>query len=422
MLRKISVSDFTKNVLVVFKGSAISQVILLLSTPILSRIFLPSSFGLLSVYVSISSILGSLFTLKYELPIVIPPKKQTAISLMIISIFSSFIFSLITFIVLLLFGNLIFSFFKLQHNIWLFILIPCTTFVIGLSAVLQQWNVRQKKYNILSTNNIIGSVSNTGVSIGLGLFGVLSVGLIFGYYFSFIFGISYMIYKIFLNLNSPIQFRQYISKQNLKNVFKDFNGYPKYVLPTTFFSVLSYQILPIILQNLFSLEFVGYYSMANRLSLIPSIVIGSAIGSVFRSEVASHANENKDLKPLFFSTLKRMVLLGIVIYSLLSILAPTLFSVFLGSNWKPAGIITRTLVLYIFSQFIVQTFYDVLLIKSKLKIYFILQMLLVSTVVISIFVGNYLFHDPYKSITLMSVTVSVTLIISLYTIYKTIDK
>lgn len=414
-------SSFTKNVLVVFRGTVISQLIVLLSTPILSRIFTPENFGVLSIFTSISTILGSIYTLKFELPIVLPRKRKYSIYLMILSIFFSIFFSIITLLIFIVWKDHIFGYFNLNQNSNLFLLVPCTTLFIGVSASIQQWFVRERKFNVLSNSNIIQSSSNSVVSLLLGIAGVYTSGLIFGQIVSYLFGIFYLIYTFYLDKN----YNKFISKvdleRNLKNTFNSYVNYPKFMIVTTLLSVLSYQIIPIILQRLFSTEFVGYYSMANRLSLLPSVVIGSAIGRVFRAEVAFKANENEDIRPLFFATLKKMLVLGVSIYGLLAIIAPFLFSVFLGDSWKPAGDITRRLVIFIFAQFIVQTFYDILLVKSKLKIYMFLQLLLVITVILSIYVGSLIFVSPLNTITLMSVSVFFVLVFSLFMIYKTIE-
>jgi O-antigen/teichoic acid export membrane protein len=71
-MRVLPKSRFARNVAVVSAGSAVGQGLLIVSAPVLTRLYTPADFGVLAVYVSILSILAVAATLRYEMAITLP--------------------------------------------------------------------------------------------------------------------------------------------------------------------------------------------------------------------------------------------------------------------------------------------------------------------------------------------------------------
>lgn len=417
---KLKLSEFWRNISIVSSGSMISQIVIVTTIPVLSRIYLPENFGLQSLYLSFSLILGSLFTLKFELPIVFANEEKESIFLIVLTVLFSLLFSFVLLMFFLIFGNQLFGFLGIRNDVQLVLSIVLTTTLIGILSALLQFTNRQKRFKTTTNTNVIQSVSNVAGSILLGIFGFIKFGLIYGYLLGYSFSVVFIAFNNYKILSDYI--RDYLRFEDLKETFFKYIDYPKIILPTTIFSILSSQIIPIILQKLYSSEFVGYFAMSNRITLLPSIVIGSAVGSVFRTEVSIMENKNENIRPLFISLAKKMFILGLFIYTVLGILAPWLFSVFLGRNWFAAGVLTRYVVLYAFSLFMVQCFYDILLIKKKYKTYFLIQFSLFITISFSLILGNMLFgQNPFHNVTFMAICVFVVLMISLFVIYRSAE-
>jgi O-antigen/teichoic acid export membrane protein len=71
-MRILPKSRFARNVAVVSAGSAMGQGLLIVSAPLLTRLYTPADFGVLAVYVSIVSILVVVASLRYEVAINVP--------------------------------------------------------------------------------------------------------------------------------------------------------------------------------------------------------------------------------------------------------------------------------------------------------------------------------------------------------------
>jgi O-antigen/teichoic acid export membrane protein len=79
ILKKLGLaSDFNKNVVMLFAGTAIAQAIPVAISPILTRLYSPEEFGLFALFFSISNLLGVIATARYELAIVLPKDEEDA--------------------------------------------------------------------------------------------------------------------------------------------------------------------------------------------------------------------------------------------------------------------------------------------------------------------------------------------------------
>ncbi|OYT14961.1 MAG: hypothetical protein B7C24_15535 [Bacteroidetes bacterium 4572_77] len=77
-------SEFRKNFLSLFTGTAAAQAIPFLLEPVISRLFLPQEFGVFELYVAFVTIIGSIATLRYEMAIVLPAKNSNAFNIFVL--------------------------------------------------------------------------------------------------------------------------------------------------------------------------------------------------------------------------------------------------------------------------------------------------------------------------------------------------
>ena len=88
-LKKVKSSFFLKDVYILTIGTIISQLILICTIPILSRIFSPKDYGLLTIFNSVLVIVSQVTTLSYAQQIIMAKKNFESQQLLLISILSS---------------------------------------------------------------------------------------------------------------------------------------------------------------------------------------------------------------------------------------------------------------------------------------------------------------------------------------------
>ena len=78
-------NTFVRNVAVLATGTALGQALIVVASPILSRLYDPTAFGTLAVIIAISSPLTQIGTLQYTSAIVLARRLEDAVNLAILS-------------------------------------------------------------------------------------------------------------------------------------------------------------------------------------------------------------------------------------------------------------------------------------------------------------------------------------------------
>ena len=78
--------SFYKNVLKLISGTTLAQLIPVLVSPILTRIYSPQDFGLFALFITISAILNVLSTLRYDNVLILPRDNIDGRRVLILSI------------------------------------------------------------------------------------------------------------------------------------------------------------------------------------------------------------------------------------------------------------------------------------------------------------------------------------------------
>ena len=89
-------TSFAGDVLKLVSGTTIAQLIGILASPILTRLYAPEAFGALALFTSITSILGVIACLRYELAIMLPESDEDAANLLGVSLLSALLIALLT--------------------------------------------------------------------------------------------------------------------------------------------------------------------------------------------------------------------------------------------------------------------------------------------------------------------------------------
>jgi O-antigen/teichoic acid export membrane protein len=79
-------SSFATDVLKLVTGTTLAQVITVLASPVITRLYGPEAFGFLAVFTSITSIIGVVACMRYELAIMLPKTDEEAANLLGLSL------------------------------------------------------------------------------------------------------------------------------------------------------------------------------------------------------------------------------------------------------------------------------------------------------------------------------------------------
>ena len=135
-----------KNVSKLALGTGIAQLITILASPILTRIFSPEQYGIFALFISMITILSVFSTFRYEYAIVLPKSKRRAEELYFLCIFITILVSITFFLIAFLFGTKILIFLNFTSLNEYILLIPLSILLSGVTQTNDLWLNRNEEY------------------------------------------------------------------------------------------------------------------------------------------------------------------------------------------------------------------------------------------------------------------------------------
>jgi len=349
IVARIRRSSFIKNVAVLASGTAAGQAIIVLASPILSRLYDPTAFGVMSVVLAVSAPIAMMASFKYELAIVLAKDKEEASNLFILAGALVFATSLATLLVMAFIDDWLAYEMEQPDAAPLMLWVPALVLFQGLFNVAIFWANRRKDYIWTSLAMVGRSVSTVAVQIALGLVDYGAKGLIFGR----VFGMA-LATVILGGQTLKNEWRSVLRSfdfARMKKLAREHDHFPKYNTPREGILAVSSGVPTFFLAILFTPAAAGLYWFTVRLLEVPTTLIGIAVQRVFfeRASRALHGGER--IYPLLMQATGVLAGLGFVPAVIIVMFGPWLFATVFGEEWRGAGVYASWLVLWWFSSF-----------------------------------------------------------------------
>ena len=380
-------------------GSTIANAIPVAISPILTRIYSPEDFGLLALFVAITTIFGTIVNGRYELAIMLPKKDEDAINIVALGFIIMSLITLILFVIVIIFNE------KIVHLLsnkdigtWLYI-VPLSIFLIGLFNLLNYFNNRKKHYKDIAKANIIKSITMVTFQIVVGYLREGAAGLISGQIASQMTANM----KLLTNIIKNKLLLSKISKKKILQVAKRYKEFPKFSIAGALANKATGNLTNILISIFYNVSTLGFYSLVQRVLGVPSVLIGNSIGQVFFEEASKEKQLTGKAVKVFKSTVKKLFIIGAPSFGILFFIVEDLFAFVFGEEWRVAGGYARIMIPVFFIGFIVSTVSIVDSIFEKLFFYLCLQIgYLVSMTIALYLFKNYQFENLLIIIVIIS--------------------
>ena len=391
-------ASFARSVGVLVGGTAGSQALLVLASPLLTRLYTPDDFGLLAVYAGLLSLFGVIASFRYELAITLPEDDQSAANLTALSLLLVLVVSAISGLLVLIAGSkiaLLLGAPGLAAYLWL---LPIGVLMAGFQNALRYWALRKKAFGISAAASIKQSVTNVLIQIIGYPFG--SISLLLGQAGSQVAG-TLAFGKLFLSNPNKKQ----INWKEIKTAAVRYKRFPLYSTWEGLFNTAGTQLPPLLFAALFSPAAAGLYSLANRVLSLPMSLIGSAIGQVFLSN-AAQAHREGTLGKLVLQLHTKLAQVGLPPAMFLIFAAPDLFEMVFGVAWREAGEFSRWMIPWLYLVFVTSPLSTLFAVMEKQKQGMAFQVILLIARLIAIYFG-FLSGEIIKAIILFSLSSAV---------------
>lgn len=335
-----------QNFAVSFSATAAVTAIGILLTPIVSRIYPPASYGQFAVFSSVLNNLTLVTTLTLPGALLLPKTRHSFFDLVNAIIVLSLICTSVLFLFLLVGNGWVVRRLNTPDFGHYFLLLPIVLLLANLNTVMGFWYIRDKAFRKRAGIDISTTLMGRGVTIGAGLLmHGTGLGLLFGELAN---RLTYFTGLLLSGIRRKVWllWRVFSWRGSWKAV-KAYKDFPMYVLPANYINVLSAQVPIFMLTSKFGATTVGLYAFSVSLLEMPLNLVGSAIAPVFMqkaTEVQHSAPER--LKDITLALYNKMLYVGLLPFSFLTVFGDVLFRVVFGAKWEMAGLFTAYLGYY----------------------------------------------------------------------------
>lgn len=382
-------NHYLSNLLKLTSSSVMAQLILIVSSPILTRLYTPEDFGIFALFIALVGILSTITNFRYEQAIIIPKSDNDSNQLIYLSLGINFLFSTFILIILFVCGENLFSIFNIQHLIKYYWLLPISIFFIGCFQVFNYWLIRNKKINKIAQIKVQQSILIVGIQFIF--FKLGPIALILGHALGQLLGVL----KNSLSFFSSTR----INKNDMLKVAKEYKKFPLYSTWSALLNSTGAQLPVLIFTAYYSPLIAGLYMLTQRVIKTPLSIVGQAVTQLFISNIR---NEEEKLKKNIININNFLTTLSLIPFAIIMVSGDKLFYLVFGSQWAEAGVVAAILSPWMFLVFICSPVSSLIEYKGKQKQFLIFQIILFISRIFSIFIGYILFENYIYMLILFS--------------------
>lgn len=373
-------------------GTAVAQGITFLGTLILARFYLPSHFGVFSMFTGLVSLISVWSSLRYEIAVTLPERDEDAAALVQFSILIVCFVSLLILVLVIAAGHQVLTKLRMEDLLpWLFLL-PLCILLVGSYNTLYNWCLRSQRFPGIVLARTAKSLSTVlGQLIAYPLVTLPGGGLICGYAIGLMGGLGPILKR------SRAAFTGGILWSRMLPVASRYSDFPKKAGVGAFLDTASLQIPLIALPVIFSSHVGGSFAIADRLFRGAVDFFSATLGQVFYQRVAGLRRAHEETTSLLLKTWKLLFVFFIGPSLLMLLFGREVFVLLLGPGWADAGEYAAILSIGFIGQLVVSPTSLGLMAFEKLNLLLGWQVLSFLAMITALLLGFFYWRQDIKS-------------------------
>lgn len=305
-------------------GTIIAQVISVLSSPLLTRIYGPEEFGRFGVFIAATAVLGSISAGRLELAISIPAQTRQATSIAggarLLALLVNGLALLATLMVLGVAS--VTNWFSLPG--WL-LAIPPAALMAAWNGVFAQENLRELLFTRQSRLRVGQSTVSSLIGVLLGVGGLQRSGL---------FGATYASQGFVLLLHLRVGHRVLVSLPQLLAILKKYQDFPKKQVPATLIETGAGYLPIFFIAPVFGAKVAGFFFLAQTILRLPVQFLSNAVGEIFRQWLSRARSGRRNVSRGVRKMLLLLAIAALVVFGPIPFVAPTVVPLIFGDKWS----------------------------------------------------------------------------------------
>jgi O-antigen/teichoic acid export membrane protein len=329
---------FLKAVAKLSGATVLGQVVSILASLILTRLYTPGDFGVLGVFTAIATQLSVFICMRYEWAILPAKEDKKAADILFLSITLTVLVTAIVAVLVSVGSEQIAVWVKVPALAKFLWLMPIAVLSAGLFQIFNYWALRQKDFSIVAKAQVSKSLWSNGFQIGLGFLNWGALGLLIGYTINQFAGLKPLI-SFFLRDG-----KQYLKSYSIDNCIaagKEYLVFVSSCVTSSFFNYAAMSAPAILLAFYYGTEEVGLFALAQRITSIPAVLISNSVSQVYFSNACELIHTDpRELGRLYTRT--TLLLFGVsLLVGCGLLLAPWIVPTLFGRQWQSSGIMCQ---------------------------------------------------------------------------------
>ena len=378
-------STFFKNVLTMFSGTVIAQVIPLAMAPVLTRLYLPEQYGEYALFILVAYTVSALASLRYEFAVMLPDEEGDAASIVALCLVLACIVSCVAALgglALPIFGDRGGAVVRLArhgHLLGVMVLLQ------SVYQTLNYWILRKQAFFQLSASRVFRAVAMAFGNVLFGLLkkpdGLILSGILGQFVATAVLG-GYIVRK---------DWRAFLGVRRVRMLAlaKQHRHFPLFALPSDLLSTVSQQLPVVLLPAATG----GSFSFVQNVVNAPLNFVSGAVLDAFKERASRDYRERGEFRGIFVVLFRSLALLSVIPFVVLIFFAPSLFAFVFGESWRAAGECARILAPAMMFKFVVSPLSYSYYIVGRQKEDFVLHVGIMLAVAGSLGAGMYAFQS-----------------------------
>jgi O-antigen/teichoic acid export membrane protein len=363
---------FLKNVSIMLTGAAGGQIVSVLLSPALTRLYSPQQFGVLSIYTAILTILVVLASLRYEITLPLAASDEDAVNLVAVCFCALIATTIVIAIASYWFPE------EILQSLWptpinsahmgIYRGLMIVGFLsLGAYFIPLYLATRQGAFPAVARTRVAQGVVGPVTQIGFGLAGAGAPGLLLGSILGQSAGTFGLLYEL---LGKRTVLLRSLSWQRMRTLAWRYRRFPLIASWAALIDAAGgNQLLYLLVSVEYSARIAGFIFLAERIVARPLTLVGTSILQVFVGEAGKTVSADPaKLRSRFYQVTSRQALLAIVWIVIANVAAAALFQTVFGADWGDAVVYLQAMSLAYLAQAIVLPVFHTLQILEKQSI------------------------------------------------------
>ena len=364
----------TRQAMVLISGTSLAQLIMVAATPVLTRLYTPHEFGVLTLFLVLSQTAAVAVNGRYDQAVLVADTFEEAVEVCALSILAALGVCLLLIIPVIIWNTEIADLLGARDlGPWL-LLAPLAAFLSAVFSSLSYLNNRMERYGAIAKVSVLRAFAGVTVQIGFGLFSAGTKGLIFGQMFSYFLANGSLV---------PGRVREVVRRpgglkwRSITKLAVRFREFPIYSAPGALIGVLNQNVANVMLSAYFTPAVVGFYALTRRTLSAPLVQIATPIGQIFFRQASEEKRDSGSTHQAFDATLMKLVFISIPIFAIAFFVVEDLFTIVFGTEWETAGRFAKIMIPLFAVRFVVSPLSQLAAIVSNKELLFVNSALVV---------------------------------------------